>query len=46
MSVEQIFKFEKAHVGIAEIWRVLNVKITAVRHLPFLKNQNFNYRLD
>jgi len=28
-------------VGIAEIWRFLNFKITTIRHLGFLNTQNF-----
>jgi len=42
----RFLNFEKGHVGIADIWRFLNYKITAVRHLVFLNTQNFNDRLD
>ena len=32
---KRFLNFEKGHVGIAEIWRFLNVKITAVAMLDF-----------
>jgi len=30
MSVQQIFCYEKGHVGIGKIWWFLNLKITTV----------------